>query len=101
MTPNTITVLIEGDDAEKEAKLRSFSLEYRAGLYETDDGREFYVEPELIQASKDEHKPIPIPLQVITHRKEMLDKLKWGQEQLARLHKQEQSNIILPDGFQA
>jgi len=99
MTPNTIEVLIEGDDTEKEAKLRSFSLEYRAGLYETDDGREFYVEPELIQASKDEHKPVPIPIQVITQRKEMLDKLKWGQEQLARLKKQEESSIILPDGF--
>ncbi len=101
MTPNTITVLIEGDDTEKNAKLRSFSLEYRAGLYETDDGREFYVEPELIEASKSDHKPVPIPLQVITHREKMLQKLKWGQEQLEHLNKQSQSNIILPDGFTA
>jgi hypothetical protein len=101
MTPNTITVLIEGDDTEKEAKLRKFSLEYGAGLYETEDGREFYVEPALIQESNDEHKAVPIPLQVITHREAMLQKLKWGQEQLERLNKEDQSGIILPDAYKA
>ena len=99
MTPSSITVLIEGDDIEKEAKLVQFSSMYNAGLYETEDGREFYVEPELITQSASEHKPVPIPLQVITHRERMLQKLEWGKQELARLDKQKESNLILPDAY--
>ena len=101
MTPNKINVLIEGDDTEKEAKLRSYSLDYGAGLYELDDGSEFYVDPELIERGRNENQPIPIPLQVITNRAAMLAKLKWSQEQLDRLQKEEKSKLLLPDGFQA
>jgi hypothetical protein len=99
MTPSKIVVLIESDDTEKEAKLRHFSSEYGAGLYETEDGREFYVDPEHIKESLETHNPVKIPLQVITQRQEMLAKLAWAQEELNRLHKQNQSGLILPDGI--
>jgi hypothetical protein len=99
MTPNKITVLIDGDDGEKEAKLIKFNEMYQAALYETDDGREFYVTPELIQVSQESHEPVPIPLQVVTQRAEMLAKLAWGQEQLERLNKEKTSGLILPNGL--
>ena len=99
MTPNKITVLIEGDDSEKEARLLHWSDQYQAALYQADDDREFYVDPELIRVSQEEHKPVNIPLQVITQRQEMLAKLRWGQEELNRLARQESSGLILPDGL--
>lgn len=99
MTPSKITVLIEGDDTEKEVKLRSFSTMYNAGLYETDDGREFYVDPELIRVSIEEHKPVAIPLQVITHREEMLDKMRWAEEAMRKQVKENESGLVLPDEY--
>lgn len=98
MTPNEITVLIEGDDSETTAKFISYSEEYKASLYRTEDGREFYVDPELITESKDNHKAVPIPLQVITHREKMLAKLAWAQDTLNRIHKEQTSGLVLPDG---
>lgn len=99
MTPSKITVLIEGDDTEKEAKLQSFSEMYSAGLYETDDGRQFYVDPELIRVSAEEHKAVNIPLQVITHREEMLAKMRWAEEAMRKQVKEQDTNLILPDGY--
>lgn len=101
MTPNKITVLIEGDDTEKKAKFISFSEMYQASLYETDDGREFYVDPEHIRLSQEASEPVRIPLAVITQREKMLAKLAWGQDQLDRMAKEDSSNIVLPDGFKA
>lgn len=98
MTPKSIKVLIEGDDTEMDAKLRSFSEMYNAGLYETDDGREFYVDPELILECNSKKEAIPIPVAVITQRERMLAKLEWAQGQLDRLSKEEKSGLILPDG---
>lgn len=99
MTPKSITVLIEGDEGELEAKLRFFNPEYNAGLYDVSDGREFYVDPEYIKSCIDSNVPVGIPLQVVTQRAEMLEKLRWGQDQLSRLNKQQESGIILPDGY--
>ena len=101
MTPKEITVLIEGDDTETKAKLISFSEVYQASLYETDDGREFYVDPEHIRSCQEESKPVGIPLAVITQREKMLAKLAWGQDQLDRLSAQDNTGIIVPDGFKA
>jgi len=98
MTPNKITVLIEGDDSEQEARLLHWSNEYNAALYLAEDEREFYVDPEYIKESVESHNPVKIPLQVITQRAEMLAKLAWGQEELNRMHKQDQSGLILPNG---
>lgn len=101
MTPKTIKVLIEGDDTEKDAKLLSFSEMYNAGLYETDDGREFYVDPELIIASNDSKEAVPVPIAVITHRERQQAKLAWAQNELDRLQEQEKSTLLLPDGYKA
>ena len=99
MTPPNITVLIEGDDTERNARMRLFNREYNAGLYETDDGREFYVDPELISISASEHKAVPIPLQVITQREEMLSKMRWAEEAMRRQAKEQETSLVLPDGY--
>jgi len=94
-----ITVIIDGDDSERTAKLRFFSTEYNAGLYETDDGREFYVDPEYIRECQESSKPVHIPLAVITQRQEMLKKLEGAQAELYRLSKEQSTGLVLPDGY--
>lgn len=99
MTPPNITVIIEGDDTEKKARMRLFNHEYNAGLYETDDGREFYVDPELIKVSESAHEPVPIPLQVITHREAMLEKMSWAEQAMRDQARAKETNLILPNDY--
>ena len=99
MTPKEITIVIDGGEEEFKAKYISYSEMYQAALYEMEDGREFYVEPAYIQECKSSGKPVDIPEAVITQRERMLAKLAWGQAQLDRMQKQDQSGLILPDGL--
>lgn len=102
MFPNELTVFIEGLDNERKAKkLRTIPWADGEPIaeYETEDGDIFGIELSYIAECAEQHKPPHIPLAVIRKNKEIREKLEFGRNTLSRQAKQQQTGLILPDGF--
>ncbi len=97
--PQFIDALVEGDDQTCRAKQIPHDLEgvYNSTLYEDANGRRFFVDNYYLSECVKNHTHVNIPLQVITQRETMLEKLEYGQMILNRQNKEKKTGLILPD----
>lgn len=96
---NSLQVLLEGSDNTVTAKLLRSSVMYNSSEYELEDGSRFFIDHEYIQECKTANKPPTIPLEVIRHRREQLEKLALAQQLINKQAKEAETGLVLPDGF--
>jgi hypothetical protein len=104
--PNSLDVIVEYDDEDRKEKssklLRSVTHYGDYGPmaeYETSDGEKFWIDVALFEKSRD-NKILPrIPVEVITRNAEIQHKLEDGMRQQYAIDRQQNTGLILPDGF--
>jgi len=97
--PLYLTVAIEGYDEEFKARRTKISPWYKATEYQIDDGTRFWVAWDYLDECDKEKKAPFIQLQVIAKNEKTKQKIEYGQQQLAKQAKEQQTGLVLPDGY--
>jgi hypothetical protein len=98
--PRSIEVIVEGYDKEQKGiLLREMPFAPDIAEYQIEDGSKFCIDAEYLSFCRENKKPPHIPEQVIRENRARAEKLARGQAELAKIKKQQDTGLILPDGF--